>query len=520
MTLLEGTAQKSFPLEDAVDKSVQKIPPGQGPFYNDAMSGLLFMAQQADDVMPWGVNVKGRDRMLREFIPQESMFASALGIVAARNAAFSWKLEGPPRKTSKMQRVIESANAGKGWAHFIASLTVDLSSQDNGAFFEIIRVEDSEEAEVVGIASMDAARCYPTGIPETPVVYQDRLGAYHWMKWYQVVQLMEMPSGYESPPGLQYCTLTRVLRAVRIIRDVDIYTSEKIGGRNARAVTLVKGVTPEEITKAWARAQFQNDAAGLLRFSQPVMVGSVSPTADIGFETLDLAGLPDGFIAKDEKEMYTVILAMGFMTDYQEFAPLPGGGLGTSAQSQVLDKKSQAKGPGLFMKLIATAMNWAVLPADVEFSWDEQNADADKAVADINQVKATTYKVYLDGGVLNPEAVRQLMYDDGELPKEILDMMAQYDANENQTFEDFAPEEADDGGVPPPPGGTTPPVEATLNEGAQPQAQAATTVKESGDRAGGITVEEDRLAVEDTVMGAVNDVFGILRERLNAKLGV
>lgn len=476
MTLVansNGVAEKSFPGEDAADRTVQVRPPGQGPFYNDAMVGMFFMAQQADEIMPWGSNIKQRDRALREFIPVESMFAAALGIVAARNAAFSWKLEGPPRKTAKMQKVLESANFGQGWANFVARLTVDLSTQDNGAFFEIIREKDSEDAEVIGIASMDALRCYPTGLPDTPVVYQDRLGQYHTMKWYQVVHILEMPAAYESPPGLQYCALTRIMRSCRIARDIDIYTQEKVGGRNARAVTLVKGVTPAQIDTAWQVAKIQNDAAGLMRYSQPILVGSVDPKADIGFETLELASLPDGFNAKESKEAYTALLAMGFMTDYQEFAPLPGGGLGTSNQSDILDKKSQAKGPGLFMKLVASAMNWSVLPADVEFAWDEQNADAEKLDADTKLVKAQVYVALVGIGVLSAEAARQMMYDDGWLPKEILDMMAQYDANANQTFEDTAPESPDDGGVPPPPGGTTPPVEATLNEGAQPEAQTA-----------------------------------------------
>ena len=68
------------------------------------------------------------------------------------------------------------------------------------------------------------------------------------------------------------------------------------------------------------------------------------------------------------------VLALAFLVDYQEFAPLPGGNLGTSAQSQVLHMKSRGKGPGLFMKLFAHFMNFGgVLPRSVTFEWDEQD---------------------------------------------------------------------------------------------------------------------------------------------------
>lgn len=422
------------------------------------------MAQAADELPAWGVNRKLRDRALREFIPVESMFGSALGIVAARNAAFSWKLTGPSRRTSKYQRILEEANFGRGWADFIARLTIDMSTQDDGAFFEVIRERDSETSEVVGIATLDAQRCWPTGIAETPVMYQDWNGKYHLLKWYQVVQVLEMPSPLERPAGLQYSALTRIMRACRIMRDQDVYISEKIGGRNARAVTLVKGVTPEQIEAAWTKAKFQNDTAGLTRFSQPVMVGSIDPKAEIGFETLELASIPDGFDLKDSTSRYINILAMGFLTDYQEFSPLPGGGLGTSQQSETLHKKSQGKGSGLFMKLIAQALNWSVLPESIEFEWDEQDADAEKLEADTDLVQAQVYQALITAGILTPQAARQIMFDAGELDQTILDMLMQQDANEEQTFTDQFPTLPNTNFVPP--SGDT-----AIAEGAQPLAQ-------------------------------------------------
>lgn len=527
--MFDGIAEKAFDPQQAVVRSVQEMPDSQGGWQSQAaVGGIYFMAQANDSIPAWGVNPKGRDRYMREFIPQENLFLSSLGIVSARNASFSWKVEGPPRKTANIQKVLQQANFGAGWADFISKLCLDLYTQDYGAFFEIIRAADSDTAEVVGIATLDASRCYPTGIPETPVVYQDRKGQFHTLKWYQVCHILELPSAYELPAGLQYCALTRLLRSCQIALDTEIYTGEKVGGNNPRAITMVKGVTDKQIQDALVQHQLLSSTAGNLRYTPPLIVSSIQPTADLDFKVLELASLPDGFNRKDERQLYIGLIAMAFMSDYQEFAPLPGGGLGTSAQSEILDKKSQGKGSGLFMKVVANAINWKVVPNDVEFTWDEQNADAQKLNEDIQLVKAQRYDVYVKNNVLSAPAVRQMLYDDGDIPIEILDMMAQYDANPDQSFEDQPPGEPDDGGLTPEqaaaaatasqPAGN----ESTLAEGATAAAQTPTGTAQrdaSEDRAGPQPIQGARLDIEDELTATLSKTFDALRDRLISSVG-
>lgn len=436
-----GVVEKAPVPPEALSRTVQQPPPGQGAFYQDVATGLFFVAQMADEMEQWGRNPKLRDRQLREFIPIEPVFNSALGIVMARNAAFSWKLEGPPRKTANMQRLLQQADFGAGWAAFMARVSVDLYTQDHGAFIEVIRAGKSETSEVVGIAHLDAQRCYPTGVPEEPVVYQDRNGAYHRMKWYQCIQLLEMPSTYEGMPGLQYSALTRMLRAVRIMRDVSIYLSEKIGGRNARTITAIKGVTPAQVDAAWETARVKADMAGLLRFGPPIIVGSTDPKADVGFATLDLASVPDGFSMEEMNKWYISQIAMAFLEDYQTFAPLPGGGLGTSTQSEVLHQKSRGKGPGLFQKIIAEAINWTVLPQDVEFQWDEQDAEADGQEAANALQRATERATRINSGELTVQVARMRAHSAGDLEQEELDALATQDLADEAEASEFEPEE-------------------------------------------------------------------------------
>lgn len=425
-----------------IARSVQELPPdGAGPGYRTGALPFFYVAQLADEIEPWGRNIKERDRQLRELFPKESMLQSALGIVCARNAAFSWKIEGGERSAARHQKILNQANFGKGWAHFVAQISLDLYTQDSGAYFEIIREADSPGSPVIGIAHLDPSRCYPTGIPDEPVWYQDLHGRFHKMKWYQVVNLLELPATYEGLPDVQYCAVTRMLTQCQIMRDISTYLHEKIGGRNPRAVTLLRGVKAEDMMAALATAELINDSKGRMRYTNPVFVSSVDPNADVDFNTLELASIPDGFDLDLSNKQYILQLAMAFMTDYQEFAPLPGGNLGTSQQSEILHQKSRGKGPGLFQKIVSEAINFLVLPEADEFVWDEQDIQEDKTVAEVRKLRAEERQIRIASGELSPRVARQLALEAGDLTQEQFDAL-EVEEEEAALLEQQAQEQA------------------------------------------------------------------------------
>jgi hypothetical protein len=385
---------------------------------------LFALAQAGDSFVPWGRLPFARDAQLRNFWPTEPFLASAMGIIGARNGAMDWKLTGDEQTADAAALMLQNANFGAGWEDFIIRITLDLLSQDKGAFAELLRTGDSPEAPVVGLNSLDAARCHLTGIPEEPVWYEDALNRFHRMKWYQVVQLLEMPSPYTFPQlghfyRLQYSAVTRLLRAAQIIKSIGVYNDEKISGRFQRAVHLLQGVTAEEVKTALERTDFLADQAGLSRYMQPAIVGSIDPKATIDVKTLELASLPEGWDEEKSLKWYLTAMSMALLTDYQEFAPLPGGGLGTSAQSEVLHMKSRGKGQGLFMQLIARLMNLhGVLPRNVQFEWDEQDIEAEKIESDVKKTRGEMRALRIASGEISAAVARQLALEDGDLSEE------------------------------------------------------------------------------------------------------
>jgi hypothetical protein len=251
------------------------------------------------------------------------------------------------------------------------------------------------------------------------------------MKWYQVIPLTEMPAAIEGYYGMQYCVLTRLLRAAQILKNIGIYDYERTGGRHTRAIHMVKGITAGQIQDAIDEMTVRLNSRGAQRYAQPLIVGSIDPKADIGHDTLELASLPDNFEREQAFKWYISQIAMAFLEDYQSFAPLPGGNLGSSAQSEVLHAKARGKGPALFQKIITHAFNFQVFPESLEFKFDEQDLAQEKEEALIRSIRATERANRIKSFEITPGAARVLALDVGDLPRELFEALGGDDVTQD-----------------------------------------------------------------------------------------
>lgn len=435
MVIEEGT--KSID-SVAIGRSVIDVPPSSlNPGFDP---GQIFwmVGQYADEIAQWGSQWQLRDRQLRSFITQEPIFASALGIICSRNSGFLWTLDGPSRLVNQYQYILETANMGRGWLDLIVRTSIDLYTQDNGAFWEVVRLEDNEKSPFIGLNHLDAARCRHTGNRDFPVVYQDRLGGLHKLAYYNVIELAEMPApieGYMGMFGIQYSTLSRLLRKMQTTRNMDLYDYEKTGGRNTQAIHMVKGITSQQLQDAINESKAAADGSGLLRYMNPVVVGTLDPKADVGHDTIELMGKPADYISEEWFKQYINLISMAFESDYQEFAPLPGGGLGTGAQSEMLHLKSRGKGPGTFMKLITYALNFRCLPKNVQFRFNEQDLEAERGDAQVRAIRAQTRAVRIASGEITSQVARQIANDDGDLSLEFIALMGEQDVTPDVTID-------------------------------------------------------------------------------------
>jgi len=395
---------------------------------------IVNLASVAETFIPWGRNPAARDRQLRGFWPTEPVLASAIGSTVSRYAAFGWTLKGPPELVYPLQTLFHGFEHGEGWTPLIAKTLIDLFTQDNGAFIEVVRTGPQPTDPVVCLNHLDSNRCVRTGRWDTPIIYYDAKNRPHRMKSHQVLCLAEMPSPIENMRGMQYCVLTRLLRAAQVMRDIGIYKAEKISGRFTGAVHLVSGVQGPSIEAAIQRKSAQSDAEGLTRYVLPIIIASLDPTAHVSTSTLELASLPDGFDEEVSMKWYINQIALAFGGDYQDYAPLPGGGLGSSRQSETLHLKSRGKGSRMFMRMFEQLINFhGILPRLVTFQYGDQDVVEDLEHADLRKVRAEERAARITSGEITPEIARQIAVDVGDLDPRYLTALGEADVAEEVT---------------------------------------------------------------------------------------
>src|SRR3990167_7283715 len=407
---------------ESVRATVQTIPEAsQATQPTDSI--IMYIASVADSLPPWGTQTQRRDKMLREFFIREPFLAGAVGSVCASHASYRWEIESEDDELKKVvTAMLETAHFGEGWTSFASMVTIDYLTQDRGAYVEIIRDGASPSAPVLGIAVLEALRCTPTGNPRTPVVYEDEHGGRHLLNYYDVARLIEMPSSISTMRGMQYSAVSRVLAASQIMRDIIIYRGEKVGGRFQRVLHIVGGPAKQDIRRALQMGDEDADNQGLARFQLPTILASLDPSKPVSHVEIPLASLPDNFDLEDEMKWYITTIAACFGRGYQDFAPLPGGNLGSSGQCEVMAAKTKGKGPRLFMSSVEYAMNFrGIVPTPLaKFNFREMDLEDEGNHEKIRRLRAETRESMIKSGEIKPEVARLMAIKDGDYDKDLL----------------------------------------------------------------------------------------------------
>jgi hypothetical protein len=106
------------------------------------------------------------------------------------------------------------------------------------------------------------------------------------------------------------------------------------------------------------------------------------------------------------------------LTDLQ---PLSGQGLGTGAQTVVLEEKAQGRGQAARRKDLTHQLNIKFVPPSVTTFFTEVDLRDDKSRADNAQVRANTRKTQIDSGEITAIEARQMAADAEDIPEEFLD---------------------------------------------------------------------------------------------------
>lgn len=380
---------------------------------------VFYLAGIADTVPDWPT--RARDVYLGAFWRTESMLAGATFSMCAKVAALDYVLKGPQKSVTRFATIFQNIDFGKGWAHFLLKASQDIFTQDNGAFVEVMRMKGAPPtAPVAALAHLDSQRCERTGDTIVPVIYTDRDGNRHPLKHYQVLEITDLPSSREQHYGYGFCAVSRILRAAQTLRDIGLYKRQKVSGKRIPALMFVNGVRRRAVQEALDLAQEQQIQQGMTLYTGPIVIGSPEPGLPIDVKMIELAGLPDGYDEDVTLKWYIATLALGFGTDYTEFAPLPGGNLGSATQATVMSARARGKGPGIVLQQFEQTFNWNVLPVTTEFQFASTDPTAERDREELKLLRARGRSLRLRARELTPEQGLKLAIQEGDAPEEFL----------------------------------------------------------------------------------------------------
>jgi len=395
---------------------------------------ILNLFSAAHRVPQWGSAYRTRDRFLREFWPLEPFLSGAIFSTSIRNANYEWEITGPDdaviaRLTDMLNGSITNTNFG--WLEFIKAITQDLLTQDNGMFFEIVRDPTLDVASrfkgaaapVIGMVHLESNRCIRTGKFETPVVYIDRDEKRHAMQWYEIVGLSQFPSTIQSMNGVGFSAVSRILKFAQIIEAIQNYLDEKISGRHIKQVHFVGGVSRMEIDDIQKKHEEEADNMGLRNYIQPLIYASLDPEKPVTTASIDLASIPDNFDFEELMRWYVANIALNLGGDYQDFAPLPSGNIGSANQSEILARKSQGKGPANWMETVENLFrDYAIIPRPYKFKFEVKDLAAEAEKADMTKTLVEAVSILRRADVINGKSVREWLRMLDIIPEEVISL--------------------------------------------------------------------------------------------------
>src|SRR3990172_2120719 len=361
----------------------------------------------------WSVD---RDRVLRYTTIKAQMWAQAVGIACAKQASLSFELEAEasPLLVKRAQQMMLALD-GTSYTLGVERGVRDYVTTDNGEFWEIVRVSSAAGSRTLGLMHLDSLRCIRTGDDEIPLVYRDLRGRYHELQQHEVIMMADMPSASAELFGVGLCAASRAYGKIVFMDSIDTYFNEKITGRKANEIHLVNNLSEKTLRTGIQSAEAQNTQEGYMVYKNVVVIPVYSENAVTGYK-IEVAGVPDGFDHKTERDIANLEFANALGLDLQDLQPLSGQGLGTGAQSHVQAEKSKSKTLSARMKQFAHEINQKFLPDVVTFTFAEIDLTDEEKKGNISKIHADTRAVQVQSGEITAVEARALAVEADDLP--------------------------------------------------------------------------------------------------------
>lgn len=398
------------------------------------------------------------DEWCKKCLMKEPFLAGFVNKLVSGHANRGWSLNGGKRIVAQTAAMLHRADPttirlddgrvfldefrSAGWRQFSKRKILSYITRCAGSYTELqYRLEPRFQttgwslSQVVNLYNMDTSKVEYTDDPLYPIRYD---GSAEWpaAAYYQLVASPMDSSDFYSY-GLS--PLYRCIRLAQLMVNISDWELGTLADDFVDAVLLLNGATDEEFNAAMkARTLVQANGN---KAKRAAVLGSTDPSMPLTADVLHLREKPaslDDFTGRLYMLLQGYAVNLGYGLGHFMESPF-GALLGRSGTEVDAAQRTTAEAGGNDYHLEDQgAMNRYVMPANIEFLYDDQSVD-ERANAEINEIRARTitelflaqrladdykggeYQGFARGRGNNlgtPEQFRQLMVDWGIVPPE------------------------------------------------------------------------------------------------------
>lgn len=383
---------------------------------------VMSVARKVDEIPRRGTYayIVWLDKLWKE----EPILAGAVYSMVAKMQSMTWRVEGGRNNSRRVSNMLARAQymLGNDWAGFIGASAIDFYTQDNGVWWEALRMGDSRWGRLEDLVQLDTRNCMPTGNVNAPMFYDSRVtDDRHFYKPWEYLHFSSMNLPNEEELGIGYCAVSRAARAAKLLMALHTYDAEKLNNLPPEGIAAVTGLSDREFRQAIAMWNAERKKNNSLTFPQVLWLIGNNPNATVKVDVTSFSAIPESFDRQTVVSQYVNTLALCFGVDTREFWAISTGALGTASEAEVQHMKARGKGGGEFISMAESRIN-AELPDDVTFKFDTQDTEEDMVSASIATAWIAAYLplVFPPEGieqVLDVKTYKRLLADRGVLPE-------------------------------------------------------------------------------------------------------
>ncbi len=332
-----------------------------------------------------------RDQWMVDWLKEDGndMLAGAHSTLVAKVAGTDFYVEGPLALAMLYRDILlNQIGFGAGWQPECSRWVDAFLNRDFGGTMECLRSSPTDyTGPALGFAHLDESLCYPTGIPDWPIIYYNAEKGPIPVHQSQVCWITDMPEPRDQYRGVGFCSVSRALSTAQIMQMLVKYKEQSLSDLPPAGILLIGNMTRTQWQDVEKRYDARQQNQGNTVWQDILTAFSLDPAYPVTAELIELSKLWEHFDEQVATSIAMYSFALAYRVDPREYWPVSQGALGTAMEAEIQDRKARTKGPGIIYTAIERQLNRPTrLPDSVTFRFDYRDTEEDRTSAEIREL--------------------------------------------------------------------------------------------------------------------------------------